>query len=357
MTIAGLGWLTVLTPGVNRVSRAAWTAASLVPLVPLSLAYMALTRSAGGLSPVWQFLSHPWMLQSWLDQAGWVDPLTLASRTYLPFAAQSSAWFRVFSPALWTAVALLLLIGSSWRGRSSDRNGWLIFSALLLLAGIFGPDTLGVKHGHYLPQRVLLLGLVALVPWLDFDKKCRASRLSMGLLLGAWAIQSAFVWDYAKDCQKVVGEVVKAGPSIGSHQRLGTLLVGTKRRYRANPVLHVDCLLGVENDHVIWNNYETTHYYFPVKVRPGLDHPASIEFERLLALDAPGEMDERVRRWELLLKEHSRSIDAIMVWSEQAIPRLDAINGANGYQETFREGSVRIWTRSGSLARLPREPR
>ncbi len=45
----------------------------------------------------------------------------------------------------------------------------------LVVLGLVAPDTLGVKHGHFLPQRIVLLGLVALVPWLDLEPGRRRS--------------------------------------------------------------------------------------------------------------------------------------------------------------------------------------
>jgi hypothetical protein len=355
LTVAGLVVLAVLTPGVDRISRGLWTAASLLPLVPLGLAYVDLTRSGGGLSPAWQYLDHPWSIGAWVSQVGWVDPFSLASRCCLPFVEHPSASYRYVSPALWAVVALGVLAGATWRSRSTDRRAWLTLAVILTLGGVFGPDTLGLKHGHYMPQRVALLGLVTLVPWLDLGANRWPSRMALGLLVLVLAMQSAFVWDYALDCRKLVGEMARARPSIGDHQRVGTLMVGIKRRFRSNPLLHADCLYGVEANNVVWNNYETSHYYFPVKVRPGLDYPPATDFEQVALLDAPEERDERVRRWKALLGEHSRSIDVIVVWSEFGIPRLDAINRANGYQETFRDGSIHVWTRAGGLAALPRE--
>jgi hypothetical protein len=358
LTIVGLGLLAVLTPGVDRVARGLWTAASLAPLIPLGLAYVALTRSGGGgLAPAWQYLENPWSITSWTSQIGWVDPISLASRSCLPFVERSSQSYRALSPSLWAMVALGVLALMTWRARSSDRRGWLVLAVLLILGGLVGPDTLGLKHGHYMPQRLALLGLVALVPWLDFEANRRVGRAALGLLLVVLAVQSAFVWEYALDCRKLVAELDRARTSIGDHQRVGTLMVGIKRRYRSNPLLHADCLFGLESDNVVWNNYETSHYYFPVKVRPGLNFPPALDFEQIVLLDADAEREEKTRRWNALLGEHAQSIDVILVWSEVAIPGLDEVNRANGYHESFRDGSVRVWARDQGIAARPRGTR
>jgi hypothetical protein len=237
----------------------------------------------------------------------------------------------------------LLAASTGWK-KSGDRRGWFVLAGLLLVGGVVGPDTLGVKHGHYLPQRVVLFGLVALVPWLDLGADRRSTRLASACLGFALVVQSAFVWDYALDCRVRLGRFTRAGPSIGSGKRVGTLLTGTKGRFRANPMLHADCLFGVEADNVVWSNYETAHYYFPVKVRPGLDHPPALDFERVALLDGPGEGPERARSWEDLLAAHGEEIDVIVQWSPKAEPGLDSIN-ARRYDPVFEDGPVRVWTR------------
>ncbi len=289
-------------------------------------------------------MANPWSLRSWVAQLGWIDPISLAAKTFRPFGATTSAANGAISPALWTVAGIALLALTTWRRREGDRRGWLVLAGLLLLGGLLGPDTLGVKHGHYLPQRVALLGLVVLVPWLDLAGNRRSPRVATGLLAFALAVQSTFVWDYALTCRSAVGSLLKAGPSIGPNQRVGTLLVGIKGRFRANPILHADCLLGVERDDVIWNNYETVHYYFPVKVRPAVEHPPALVFEQIALLDGPGEAVQRAGRWADLLNEHDDAIDVILEWGSSTDPRLDAIN-ARGYEPTFRDGPVRVWAR------------
>ena len=195
LTVVGLAILAVLTPGLEPVRRGAWTAAALIPLVPLGLAYRAMTRSGGALEPTWEQLANPWSIRSWLGQLGWVDPLSIAAKTFRPFGTTAWVGNGLISPAIWTVLALALLAVSTWRRKSAERRGWLVLAVVLLLGGLLGPDTLGVKHGHYLPQRVALLGLVALVPLLAFEPDRWSSRLSIACLGLAIAVQSAFVWD------------------------------------------------------------------------------------------------------------------------------------------------------------------
>ncbi len=342
LSVAGLGILAVATPGPDRPSRGLWTASSLLPLVPLGLAYRLLTRSGGGLEPVWEHLSGRWSLASWVAQVGWVDPISLAAKSFRPFSATPSAANGLIAPAAWMALALAILAASTWM-RGSGRRPWGWLAALLLALGLFGPDTLGLKHGHYLPQRVALLGLMTLVPWLDLDPGRWPGRVAAAILALALVVQSAFVWDYAMECRRRVGPMLRAAPAVVDGSRVGTLLVDIRGRFRSNPLLHADCLLGLSTDAVLWTNYETTHYYFPVKVRAGLDHPPAARFERLAVLDDPVDAAKRAQLWADLLREHGPAIDVVIEWGSDRT--LDAIL-ARDYEPIPVDGEVRAWSRS-----------
>jgi hypothetical protein len=354
LTVVGLGVLAAMSPGMDRVRRAVLTAMAGVPLVPLGLAYRSLTQLGGGMEPTWQHLgANPWSPRAWVAQIGWIDPISLAAKRFRPFDVSSSVLNAAIAPAFWVLAGVgVLTIATAWR-RSTDRRGWLALSGLLLVAGLVGPDTLGSKHGHYLSQRVVLLGLVVLVPWLDLGAGRWSTRVGSAVLGVALVVQSAFVWDYAVDCRDRLGRFAKAGPALGRGARVGTLLVGIKSRFRSNPLLHADCQFGAKADDVVWSNYETAYYYFPVKVRPGLDHPPAPEFERVALLDGPADGPERARRWEVLIDEHLGAIDTILEWCPEPDLALDAIN-ARHYDRSFIDGPVRVWNRRPSLTRAGR---
>ena len=127
------------------------------------------------------------------------------------------------------------------------RLSWLGLGLFLLLAGWVGPDSLGPGHGEYLPQRVELLGLAALVPAVDFKISTRWGRLAMASLAGASLLQTLIVWDYALYSDRTAGQMMRATDLAGRGQRIATLLIGIRGRFRANPLLHADWLAGRRN--------------------------------------------------------------------------------------------------------------
>jgi hypothetical protein len=343
LTALGLLVLAATSPGPGRGGRLAWTAASLAPLVPLAILYRRLTRAGGALEPTWDILGKPWSSETWSAQLGWVNPLTLGIKAMAPFTAARRPGFALLVPFFWLSIALAVVVVETVRRLDPGRRGWVALAALLLLGGLAGPDSLGAGHGEYLPQRVFLLGLIALQSALDLDPSRWPGRVAAAALAIAVALQSAFVWDYAVRSDRLVGELLRARGAVGEGQRVGTLLLDLRGPYRANPLLHADCLLGVGTGNVLWTNYEAAHYYFPVHFRGDVPHPPELEFERVSTLDLPADRDERCHLWKQLLQKHRDRIDRLVLWGSD--PALDAITAEEGFEPIFRSGRVRALRR------------
>src|SRR5262249_6514308 len=118
-------------------------------------------------------------------------------------------------------------------GSRDDRRAWMIVAALLVTAGVISPDSIGAAHGEFLPQRLVLLGLVALVPAFDVNLRRWPGRITVAALAAAVALQSVRVWDYAIDCDVTAGHIIRAADMVGRPRRIVTLLTTTRGRFRA----------------------------------------------------------------------------------------------------------------------------
>jgi hypothetical protein len=361
LTAVGLVVLCAVEPGPGALRRALGTLAAMLPLAPLGLLYRRLMRDGGGITPLWMHLRDLGSLAHWKAQLGWVDPISLASKTAAPFVERSHPALASLAPALWAALALGLLVGpSAWRvarspfaaWRASPRRGWVVLAGLFALGGLLGPDTLGPRHGNYLAMRVLLVGLVAIAPALPLAGAWgrRAGRLGVGALGVAVAIQGAFVADYARRSDRLVGAMRAVAPEVGRGQRVGTLLLDLRQRFRANPLLHADNTLGVGTGNILWSNYETAHYYFPVGVRPGVSHPPAEDFERVSILDAPQARSERAALWAGLLARHAPEIDVLLVGGDDP-EGLDPITDQY-FEPVARRGAFRVLKRREAPGRV-----
>lgn len=350
LTVVGLAVLAVLTP-CREGGRRAWavrlagTVLSTLPLIPLGLLYLNLTRRGGPMRPEWGHLADPSSPRAWAAQVGWADPISIAAKGVLPFAGAPTRGAGVLAPVAWLLVALALAIAATFRARlglGAERRGWAVLAATLILGGLAGPDTLGASHGHYLPQRIVLLGLAALVPVLDLDLRCWTVRGAALALVVALTVQSALVWDYALISQETAGVFWRSRELVGDRQRVATLLVQAqpRGRFRANPLLHADCLLGIGTGNIIWSNYETRHYYFPVQFRAGFDRPDAGALEWIALHDEPRDAVARAERWARLVDRHHASIDVLVSWGND--PRLDEIH-APWFRIVRDDGLLRIW--------------
>ena len=285
LTVGGLVVLAVGSPVTNggvkpwarrRFARLARTCATFIPAVLLGIYYLTIATQRGSMRPQWAHLSNLWSPSAWIVQFEWVDPISLAIRDGLPLTERYGLQYGFFAPVVWLAGAVVLwwygtMSGGLRSWADSDRLGWLLLSAALIIGGAVAPDSLGEAHGDYLPQRIVLMGLVALMPIFDIEQSRWSGRGCTAALVVAVVLQSVIVWDYALYSDRTAGQMIRAGATIGRNQRIATLLVSTRSRFRSNPLLHADNWLGVDTGNIVWNNYETRHYYFPVHFRPAIN--------------------------------------------------------------------------------------
>jgi hypothetical protein len=334
-------------PWRRRLTCLARTCLTFIPVVVLGLCYLWIATQRAPMRPLWENLSDPWSPRAWMARLEWADPISLAIRDGLPFTDRDGPQFVLLAPVIWLAIAFILW----YRGRiaawflvqaGGRRRGWFLLAAILIVGGVVGPDSLGEAHGDYLPQRIVLLGLVALVPIFDLDFSRWWGRCATVALAAAVVLQSVIVWDYALYSDRTAGQIIRARESVNYGQRIAALLVSTRSRFRANPLLHAANWLGVGTGNVIWNNYETLHYYFPVQFQPGIDRPCPDELEWVSLHEDPSEAGERSRAWEQLLTNHADSIDAVVVWKTD--PVLDSIT-ARWFDRALCRGDVQIFRR------------
>jgi hypothetical protein len=375
LTVAALGFLALFVPAAQpeddnwpcRLKRVLRTAVPCLVLVPLAVVYLRLSRQGGPMRPVWENLSDPRSVLAWASRLRWVDPLTLAKKDMLPFTARTHVLFVVFAPVVWLAGTGFLLVadGIGRRRRRTacgaatplapehetenlsparlTRRIWLAFGLFLLLAGLLGPDSLGSGHGEYLPQRLELLGLAALIPAVDFRLDTFRGQLAWISLLVATALQTLIVWDYAIYSDRTAGQVMRARDLVGHDQRIATVLIRINSRFRSNSLLHADGWLGVGTGNILWSNYEALYYYFPVQFRTGIIRPNPRRFEELARATDPEPGTKAIRLWEQILAPYHGTIDKVVAWHRDSA--LDEIT-ERWYAPVEERGEIRVFTQS-----------
>lgn len=354
LAVGGLAAMAVWSPRAERGERVVWTAVAFVPLVPLGLVYRAMMVRGGQVEPIWENLSDPGSLQGWTRQFLWSDPITVGVKDRVPLLGVYARGAAVFAPLVWTWAGVILagvsgLLAAGRGGRGAVRSWvWFLLGAGLVVGGVLAPDTLGIGHGFYLTQRLVLVGLY-LVLLCGGAGTCagwsgRIGRAGFFGLMVAWVVQSLVVWDYALYASERVGQFVAAGREVGQNQRIAGLLVDTRGPFRPSPLWHADTILGVGTGNVVWSNYEAAHYYFPVKIRSGVRHPPVEGFEKVSRLDHPGDATERRALWAGILGDHRDDIDALVVWGRSE--ELEALT-LRWFEPLggVPSGPARVWVR------------
>ena len=162
-------------PGTGGVPAcSAWDARRLpcLPLVVLGVVYLRISRQGGPMQPLWENLERPVLDPGLGTRLGWVDPLTLARKDVLPFTDTESSAVLHLCPCWLACRGGAVPAGGDAAGLSSiakrsveptcsrldsenriemtsrecrrARQAWLGLGLFLLLAGLAGPDSLGI---------------------------------------------------------------------------------------------------------------------------------------------------------------------------------------------------------------------
>ncbi|HYO62825.1 MAG TPA: hypothetical protein VER08_04130, partial [Pyrinomonadaceae bacterium] len=356
MTALGLGVLALLTPGANFWRRLLWTAASFLPLVPLALFYRAKMSTNGGVEPHFEGLSSALSPLAWLDyfRAPNLLNLTHGGSLAFPFVEDYSPWFAPLSTPVLVGAAVVLLACALLLHRSASGDAetralraWPVLTLVVAAVCLFGPSHLGVQHGNYIRERVLLLALAASVTVWNFDARRLTVRAAAAVLVLAALLQSAFVWEYALDSHRRVGEYMQAQPHVGTNRRLFCLIPPVKR-FRAHPLEHAPELLATRTGNLLWNNYEAYAYFFPVHFHY---YPSQCDDFTLMSRIGPevrfpeSEYGTYKRVWwECWLSQAHDHIDTIVIWGRD--PLIERISQQwYSSQPAFDNGIIRVMHR------------
>ncbi|MFY9608192.1 MAG: hypothetical protein WAU45_06190 [Blastocatellia bacterium] len=341
ISVFALVVLAVATPGTNLRKRLIWSAASVVPSIILMISFSALVNSSGGGAVEWIGLTDPFSIQNWIQYLQVPDfisfsfkqPLgVLAVPTDCPFVDQSAVRYAILWPSLWVVVGLVLLLGStlqirasSARFRQSEYRGWILLALFLFAAALFGPSAAG--QGSILRERVLLLGMVTLVPLIKPHPETSAARIGALCLVVALLLQIAFVLDYARISNRIAGEVMQVAPHLESSEKIALLVPDPRTHYAVNPLPGIANQLGVWREGIVWNNYGPAYYYFPIQFRSDQVRERWKRVDSLNQLLLSGEGETAAKQnpegWIAAFGSTLEQTDVLVVWGAE--PWFDAL--------------------------------
>lgn len=322
--IAGLvcGSLILATPGWRLRKRFQIVAATATSL-PLVWNYRRITGGSS-LELIWEHFqwSQIFEVSNWVRHLGWIDPISVVSKRWLPIVEIESTWAILCQPLFWTILAifvLLLDVGFKvWAGaKAGEQRGWFLGILILLIFGVLGPDSLGRDQGHYLPQRILIGAMsVASVVW----PVIMAGKLRMAtcFLAAAWLGQSVSLMELGRKSARLTFSISGTVDFISSGDRVLAFNDAKPWAYRSNPRLHLDSVVVMAAEAVTsWNLYEAAHAYFPLHFRqkpPGLD-PRGLEAVSLK--QSQEQVSERRLQIHSIVQAADGQVDVILVLADQ----------------------------------------
>lgn len=258
----------------SRKKALLWTAPAMLAAAALFLLFKTqIGDSGGGLSPFWSSMSDPFALRSWFHHLISIDPFALLSRRALPFTDFDSPYFAIFSPALWTLVAVaLLFVGTlvASEGRRtlfSEKLPFALLAAGATLVALFGPEYSFSVSGGLLRQRLAIASVILIAPLFTFGYG-KFNLLAQGCLVFVLVFQTAVMWQYAFSTNEETRGFVEAGREIPDGQRIAsTVILKDRLRFHSLPVPQMINYIGTGRDLVIVDNYAMAYNLFSIVTR------------------------------------------------------------------------------------------
>lgn len=343
-------------PRQNLKKSFLWTIASMLPIIPILIIYQSMIgeNAGGGLSPNWKSLADPYSIFSWITQIRSSDPFIIISRKTFPFISAQSDLFPVFTPFLWMFVAILFLFYATIRNLASIREysreylPFLFAAAGCGLAVMFGPDDFGLKHGSILRERVLLCGLIFLVPLFRTGLSSRPKVIAQLCLAFVFVYQSAALWEYSLRTSESAKAFFSASEFISEGQSIASItIINEKFRFHGIPEWQMNNYHGIGKNLTVWDNYEVANYVFPVVTKSIEDKNFVLNFIATNLFYTAGpedELNENLRKMEAFLAANSSRIDTMVVWGSD--PRVEAVLQKTFEAEPFFANSkIRLFRR------------
>lgn len=356
--ISGLvcGCLLLATPGWVFKRRLAVVLAVALS-IPFLIQYRRITAGAG-VELIWEHLdwSRPASLTNWARQLGWIEPISLASRQWLPLLDYESRLSIVCQPVVWMVLVMLTCIDKISTQKqlrqlfTSQKRGFILAFLMLALLGTLGPDSLGREQGHYLPQRILL-GALSVLACIWPDVKNRGRALPFCLFV-AWSLQTISAVEFGRKSSIYADSLRPLYAHTPDGSRILALTDARPWAYRANPTLHADALAVLAGPgNTSLNLYEAAYGYFPLQFR---SIPRGLEprrLERISLMRSPTDAEQRAAEISNVFQSATGHADVILVLAEaDAMLRIEAgraIKKHPGWVLIQSSNQIEIYRRDG----------
>ena len=320
-------FILVFSSNTQQIKRnLIFMAIALLPVLPFLIIYKTLTADGGGFFPVWRNLHNIFSVSDWLSQIRTADLFIIISRKSFPFVSAQSNLFAIFTPVLWISAAFFALLGATYfekRRVAAFTKSDFIFAFLLVslvLAAMFSPDDFGLNNGSVLRERILLCGLIFIVPIFRVNNSIKLKRFAQTILVFVIIFQTLAVWDYSIQTNLVAGEFFAAQNSIPPDEKLASVvMIDEDLRFHSIPLPMLNNYFGLSSNRIVLDNYEIGHYLFPLVAKNKADKEFIYCLTRFNSFspELNGEkFDEKLSDLEGCLAENNQKINTLVFWGK-----------------------------------------
>lgn len=327
-------------------------AAAFLPVLPLFAAYQLSAHREATMVPRWLIADAGFTLAGFTGHLKHTDPLSvIGGHSVAPFIEGESPLFLIASPMLWAIVAIGLLsataVGANVREFLQRHRTCVSLMLVFLVLALAAPDELGSTHGSILRPRLMLVAAALFAPLFAVPVGSARRYLVYGALGAAFALQMGAVWEYSLRYDREARVFLAAAEAVPPGDRLASVMVmRDEPKFHESAIKRLSSVVGVAKDAVVWDNYETGYYFFPVVAASEGDRQLVRDFSALNTFRTR-RSEEEIKRNELLKFDELLGLgrerfDTLIVWGRDA--QVDETIAHHAEPAPYFEyGSVRLF--------------
>lgn len=355
LVLAGSVFVMLISLYRKNLKRAAtYVFIAILPSIICFVIYKLNTQNESvPFQPVWRHLENPASIFNWLKQISTVDSFFIISRKTLPFIDNFSSFYYFFTPLMWLLIVVFILLVATFNIEgiknffSLEKFPYIFLFLFSVVFSVIAPDDFGTSNGTVLRERIFFFSFVFLIPLFEIENKGIYKKIIIGILSFIISFQILATFEYVHKYNRTVSEFSQISKHLNSEETYVTISIldKTDEKFAAKPIPQMNNLFAINENIIIWDNYELGHYLFPIVSVTSKQRENILNFTRNNVISKNSNktlIKIKISVLNSILDNDSNRIDNIIIYGydEEIEKRLNFISVA---KQIYADENIRLF--------------